>query len=176
MAASDSLIALRSPVVRRFAVGRIISVLGAQMVSVAVGWQLYERKNSAFALGVVGLVVLIPFVLLALPAGHLADRFRRRDVAMFAHALLAASSIGLALVAARNGPVGAIYALLFCTGVGVAFRSPSVSWAGLGTLLVGGGLGTLLVVALVGLGWPVLARLCSPSSAAELGREPPVPL
>ncbi len=126
MASPDSLLALRNPVVRRFAAGRIISVLGAQMVSVAVGWQLYERTGSAFALGAVGLVELIPVLVLALPAGHLADRFRRRDLAIFAQALLALSSLGLALVAALHGPVAAIYALLFCTGVGVSFRSPSV--------------------------------------------------
>ena len=126
MPAPDSLAALRNPLFRRFALGRIVSVLGAQMVSLAVGFQLYERTGSAFALGAVGLVELVPVLFLALPAGHLADRFSRRDVAIFAHAVLAVSSLGLALVAALHGPVAAIYALLFCTGVGVAFRSPPV--------------------------------------------------
>jgi len=124
--APDSLAALRNPLFRRFALGRIVSVLGAQMVSLAVGFQLYERTGSAFALGAVGLVELVPVLFLALPAGHLADRFSRRDVAIFAHAVLALSSLGLALVAVLHGPIAAIYALLFCTGVGVAFRSPSV--------------------------------------------------
>src|SRR6476620_3578632 len=117
---------MRLPEVRRFGAGRILSTLAAQMVSVAVGWQLYERTGSALALGLVGLFELVPVIVLALPAGHAADRFRRRDVAMCAHAALALCSGGLALVSQTNGPVAVIYAL--CVGLGVAgtFRSPAV--------------------------------------------------
>ena len=41
------------------AVGNIIATIGQQMQTVAVGWELYERTSSAFALGMVGLVVLV---------------------------------------------------------------------------------------------------------------------
>jgi MFS family permease len=123
---ADSLAALRLPAVRRFTAGRLLSTLAAQMLSVAVGWQLYERTGSAFALGLVGLVQIVPVVLLALPAGQLADRLPRRDLAMVAHALLCLCAAGLALVSAAGGPTWTIYALLFGTGVAGAFRSPSV--------------------------------------------------
>ena len=76
--------ALRIPAVRAFALGRIVSVLGAQMLDVAVGWQLYDRTHSPLALGFVGLSQVIPVVLLALPAGAAADRFDRRRMAMLA--------------------------------------------------------------------------------------------
>ena len=123
----DSLAALRIPEVRRFAVGRILSVLGAQMLSISVGWQLYDRTGSAWALGLVGLVQIVPVVVLALPAGQAADRVPRRPLAMAAHGVLALCAAGLALVSFFHAPDWAIYALLFCTGIGTAFRSPSVS-------------------------------------------------
>jgi hypothetical protein len=43
------------------------------MVGVAVGWELYERTRNPLALGLVGLVEIVPVLLLALPAGHMAD-------------------------------------------------------------------------------------------------------
>src|SRR5262245_36831143 len=108
----DALAALRIPVVRSFAIGRVASVIGAQIVSVAVGYQLYERTHDAWALGLVGVFELLPVLVLTIPAGNAADRHPRRNVAMFAHALLALASLGLALVAARAAPVPLIYALL----------------------------------------------------------------
>jgi MFS family permease len=127
LSSPDSLAALRIPAVRRFAVGRILSVLGAQMLSVAIGWQLYERTNSAWSLGLVGLVQIVPVVLLALPAGQAADRMPRRLLAMAAHSLLMVAAAGLAIVSHFGSPTWVIYALLFLTGIGTSFRSPSVS-------------------------------------------------
>ena len=124
--ANDSLAALRIPAVRRFAAGRLFSVLAAQMLSVAVGWELYEKTQSAFALGLVGLVQLIPVLVLALPAGQAADRLRRRDLAMAAHGLLGLCALGLALASKLGAPLWAYYALLLLTGVAGAFRSPAV--------------------------------------------------
>ncbi len=123
----DALAALRIPVVRAFALGRLVSVLGFQMLSVAVGWQLYERTGSAWSLGLVGAFELAPVLLLMLPAGHIADRFPRRNVAMFAHSLLAVAALGLAAVSARNGAVSVIYVLLLLVGAARAFSSPSVA-------------------------------------------------
>ena len=57
------------------------------MLQVALGWELYERTHSAFALGMVGLVTVIPVVLLALPAGHLADRMDRKKIVIAAQAV-----------------------------------------------------------------------------------------
>ena len=126
MAQPDSLAALRIPTVRRFAVGRIVSVLGAQMLSVAIGWQLYDRTGSAWSLGLVGLVQIVPVVLLALPAGQAADKYPRRFLAMGAHGVLAICATSLALVTHLHGPTWVIYCILFATGVGTSFRSPSV--------------------------------------------------
>ena len=74
----------------------------------------------------VGLVEIVPVVVLALPAGQAADRFRRRNVAMAAHALLALCAFGFALVSLLQGPIWLIYALLFGTNVAGTFRSPTM--------------------------------------------------
>ena len=125
--APDAWAALRLPVVRAFALGRLSAVVGFQALSLAVGWQLYERTGSAWSLGLVGAFELAPVLLLMLPAGHVADRFPRRNVAMFAHSLLALAALGLALVSARQAPVSFIYVLLVLVGAARAFASPSVA-------------------------------------------------
>lgn len=106
--------------------GRTFGVLGAQIVSTTAGWQLYERTGDAFALGLVGLVELLPVLALILPAGQLADRKPRRDIAILSHLSLTVTALGLALVSALDGPDVAIYALLATIGAARAFAAPSV--------------------------------------------------
>jgi MFS family permease len=119
--------ALRLPAVRLFFLGRVISVLGAQMVDVAVGWQLYERTHSPLSLGLVGLSQVIPVVLLALPAGAAADRFDRRRMGMIAQGGLSLCALGLALAAHLVAPIWCIYCLLFLTGLCGTFSRPATS-------------------------------------------------
>ena len=57
------------------------------MVQVAIGWQVYALHESAFDLGLIGLVEFVPLLALALPAGHLADRFSRRNLMAISLAL-----------------------------------------------------------------------------------------
>src|SRR4051812_36154596 len=97
--------AWRIPYVLNFALGRITSNIGSQIVTVAVGWQLYERTNDPWALGLVGLVTLAPGILLMLPAGNAADRFPRRNIAILAGLLTGLASLGLAAVSWMDGPV-----------------------------------------------------------------------
>src|SRR5262245_51410723 len=123
----DAYAALRYPFVRRFALGRFAAIAGWQMINVAVGWQLYERTHDAWSLGLVGIVELAPVLLLMVAAGQAADRYPRRNVAIFAHALVASAAIGLALVSSLRGPTPAIYSLLALIGTARAFASPSVS-------------------------------------------------
>jgi MFS family permease len=123
----DAYAALRYPFVRQFAIGRFAAIAGWQMINVAVGWHLYERTGTAWALGLVGVVELTPVLLLMVVAGNAADRYPRRNVAIFAHGLVAIAAIGLALVSWLQGPTAAIYSMLFLIGTGRAFASPSVS-------------------------------------------------
>lgn len=123
----DAYAALRHPFVRSFAIGRFAAIAGWQMINVAVGWHLYERTGDAWSLGLVGVVELAPVLLLMVVAGNAADRYPRRNIAIFAHALVAIAAAGLAVVSWLDGPVAAIYVLLLLIGTGRAFASPSVS-------------------------------------------------
>ena len=97
------------------------------MINVAVGWLLYERTGDAWSLGLVGLAELSPALFLMVIAGNAADRYPRRNVGIFAHALLASAATGLALVSWLGAPTWTIYTLLVVIGTARAFASPSVS-------------------------------------------------
>jgi len=78
----DPYAAFRSRSYSLFTAGNLLSIMGRQMLAVAVEWEVYARTHSATALGLVGLVIAIPVVALSLPAGHLADRFSRKRIVL----------------------------------------------------------------------------------------------
>ena len=110
---------------RLFAIARNLLILGSQMQSVAIGWELYERTSSALILGGVGLVQVIPVFLLTLPAGHVADRWNRQRTVILTDMMLALCSFGLAVVSYTHGSIFLIYTCLFLGGVAKAFNSPA---------------------------------------------------
>ena len=79
----------------------VVESFGIQMVAVAIGWQVFAVNRSAFDLGLVGLFEFVPLLLLALPAGQLADRISRR--LMFAAALALNALVAIALLAVTIG-------------------------------------------------------------------------
>lgn len=97
------------------------------MLQVALGWELYERTHSAFALGMVGLVTVIPVVVLALPAGHLADRMDRKKITVIAQAVFILMSLSLALVSHSSGPIYLVFAILLIRGIAQAYNNPARS-------------------------------------------------
>ncbi|MGD9603924.1 MAG: MFS transporter [Gammaproteobacteria bacterium] len=70
----------------RYAAARFLATLSWQMLAVAVGWQTYEVTRDPLALGFVGLVQFLPFFLLVLPAGQVADLADKRFVLIGAYA------------------------------------------------------------------------------------------
>src|SRR3982751_5606880 len=98
----DPYAAFRSRGFRFFTTGNLLSILGRQMLAVAVEWEIYRRTHSATALGLVGLVLAVPVVCLSLPAGHLADKYSRKHVIMFAQTFSAIASAALALVSWKH--------------------------------------------------------------------------
>jgi len=97
------------------------------MVSVAIGWELWLRTHSAFALGLVGLVQVIPVLLLSLPAGHLADQYNRKRIVVMAETLLALCSLGLAILSFIQGALVLIYLCLLGIGIARSFNDPASS-------------------------------------------------
>lgn len=123
----DPYLALRFRNFRLLFSGLFISVMGEQMLGVAIGWELYERTGSALALGIVGLVQIIPVVVLSLPAGHFADRFNRKYIVIGSQCILAISSLGLTLLSYTHGSLVLIYGCLLLIGLAVAFNDPASS-------------------------------------------------
>jgi MFS family permease len=80
---------------------RLSGTTGAQMLMVAVGWQMYELTASAWDLGLVGLYQFVPSLLFTLLAGHVADRVHRGRI--IAVCLVAQAAVALILVAATQG-------------------------------------------------------------------------
>jgi MFS family permease len=105
----------------------MLSVVGWQMLQVALGWELYERTHSALVLGLVGLVTAIPVVLLALPAGHLADRMERKRIVVAAQVVFILMSLSLSLVSHVQGPIFLIFAILLVRGTAQAYNNPARS-------------------------------------------------
>lgn len=117
--------ALRFRDYRLFLAARLLAAVAVLMQDVAVGWQLYDRTNSALALGLTGLASVTPTILFALPAGAVADRVDRRNVVRLGRLLTGAMSLWLAVLSATRGPVWMIYVALFVGGIGYAFVGPA---------------------------------------------------
>lgn len=76
----DPYAALRSRDFRLYIATNFLVILGAQMVSMAVGWELYKKTGSALDLGLVGLCGFLPYLAFGLLAGNFADRYDRRFI------------------------------------------------------------------------------------------------
>ena len=80
MSTVDAFAAIRLAVVRNYAFARLMNFGGMVILSIALGWELYERTGSALSLGLVGAVELVPVLLLMVFAGNAADRYPRRNI------------------------------------------------------------------------------------------------
>jgi MFS family permease len=123
---SNALRAFRSLDFRRFVGSRLLSILGLEMVNVAVGWQVYALTKRPLDLGYVGLAQFLPPLLLTLAAGHAADRFDRRRVVLLCHlafGLCFALLAWLALTSIRT-PLP-IFGVLLLLGTARAFNAPA---------------------------------------------------
>ena len=119
--------ALRYRDFRLLVIGVFVSSFGEQMLTIALGWELYNRTGSALVLGGIGLAQIIPIILLSLPAGHIVDRHNRKRIVILAEIALLLGSLGLAGLSARHGPLLLIYACLVVLGGGQAFSGPANS-------------------------------------------------
>jgi MFS family permease len=114
---------------RRYAlylVSRISLIVATQMLSVAVGWQVYEITGQALALGFSGLALFLPGFLLALPGGHVADQRDRRKILLVCHLGVAMCAAILAFMAlSGHRRLLPIYVVLGMLGTIRAFSGPA---------------------------------------------------
>ena len=123
----DPYAALRFLDFRLLLAGRFITSFGSEMVSFAIAWELWLRTDSAFALGLVGLVQVVPVILLSLPAGHVADQYNRRRIVFLSQLTMGLCALGLAFLSYTQGSLVLVYLCLFGMGISRAFNDPASS-------------------------------------------------
>ena len=98
---------------RLYVIGWLVARMGTYIQSIAIAWEIYQRTGEALSLGLVGLAQALPLMVLALPAGLLADRYERRRLSIFSLLGMTATSLALGAFSIGEGPVLWMYALLF---------------------------------------------------------------
>lgn len=112
---------------RYFLLARVSTAVAYQMLSVAVGWQMYSLTRSTFYLGLVGLMQFLPMLLLTLPAGNISDRRDRKTIVRICQV---AETAGILLLAAGSFAGRAnkesLLLIVFLIGAARAFEAPSM--------------------------------------------------
>ena len=125
--ASDDLrVLVRQPGFSRFLASRLATSVASQMQLVAVGWQVYAITGNPFDLGLIGLSQFVPFILLILPAGHLADSGRRERLLALCYGvecLCAVTLLGFTITGSAQ--VWPVFAVMLVFGAARAFAMPT---------------------------------------------------
>ena len=125
----------RHPDFGLFWLGMLLVNIAVQVEAVTIGWQIYslgrETRSigeSAFLVGMVGLVQFVPMFLLTLWAGSLADRHSRRTIVLISLGVEALSVLGLVAIALEPEPqIWHIFVIAAFFGAARAFLSPAAS-------------------------------------------------
>lgn len=120
--------AFRHAPYRKYWAARFLATFAAQVLSVAIGWHIYDITRDPFYLGLVGLTQFLPALLLVLVTGSVADRFGRRLIMGLA-AFIEAGCAGAMLWLAWGGIDEAwpFFPLLVAFGIARAFFGPASS-------------------------------------------------
>lgn len=109
-----------------FWASRVCTNIGTQIVSVAVGWQVYDLTRDPFDLGLVGLVEFAPALALVLVTGAVSDRYPRRLIVAISQLVEGACAAAfLYMVATGSVSIAGIFAALFVFGIARAFMNPA---------------------------------------------------
>lgn len=107
--------------------GHFVSSMGTMTSYVAVPYQIYELTHSALAVGVLGVVQLIPVLLFSLIGGALADAVNRKALLWISEAVMALGALGLVMNALLPQPqVTTIFALAFIIQSASALHRPTL--------------------------------------------------
>lgn len=118
--------AFRHRAYAQFFAARFLATFATQIVSVAVGWQIYDLTRDPFDLGLVGLIQFAPSLLLVLVTGAAADRFGRRMIMGLSAGLEAICAAAILLLTIRGlaSPLP-VFAVLAVFGIARAFFAPA---------------------------------------------------
>ncbi|MCJ8156039.1 MFS transporter [Sphingomonas sp. LaA6.9] len=117
---------LREPVFRRIWFASVLSNFGQLILGVGAAWEMTRLTTSASMVALVQTAMMLPLMLVAVPAGAVADMFDRRRIAMAGLGFSIASAIVLTALA-WFGLTSPWVLLGFCAliGAGVALYSPA---------------------------------------------------
>jgi len=129
----DPYASLRIPSYRWFILSTFTMTLAAQIQGVIVAWQIYDVTHDPLSLGLIGLAEALPYVGVALFAGHVADRQDRRTISLASLAVLVFCSVSLLALSlagagqGRRGHLGVLpfYAVIFLSGIARSFLQPA---------------------------------------------------
>ncbi len=117
---------LRDRTVFLLLASQLLTSLAMGVMTVALGWQGYERSHDTLVLGLIGLAEFVPALVLAIPAGHVADRHDRRLIVIAGLGVTVAVLLALAFDASTNDrAVWPLYALALAAGGAFSFLSPA---------------------------------------------------
>src|SRR5450432_2579287 len=119
---------LREPTYRRIWSASVLSNFGQLILGVGAAWEMTRLTTSASMVALVQTALMLPMMLVSVPAGAVADMFDRRKIAIIG---LSFSTVCAAVLTtlALNGLTNAWMLLAFCSliGAGVALYSPAWS-------------------------------------------------
>jgi len=99
-----------------------------QIMSVSIAWQIYDTTGDALLLGLVGLSLFLPSLLLILVTGLTADRFNRRVIMAICLSVEFLCALGfLAFVNTPEHQVWMIFIILVVLGIARAFWGPAAT-------------------------------------------------
>jgi MFS family permease len=117
---------LASPPLRRLQLAWVGSILGAWAYLVALGVYAYDQGGAA-AVGLVGLIRLIPAAVAAPFTASLADRFPRVGVMVVSDLLRCGLMLAAAATIALDGPAEVVYAIVAVSTVATTVFRPAQS-------------------------------------------------
>ena len=128
---------LNTPLFRSLWIATIVSNLGTWMQDVGAGWLMTSLSTSPSLVALVEAADSLAIMLLALPAGAIADIIDRRRLLLFVHAylLVVASMLAVLTLLGLTTP-WVLLSFIFALGVGAAMVMPA--WAAIVPDLVSG--------------------------------------
>jgi MFS family permease len=127
----DAYAVLKDKDFRLFLFFRFMMTMAIQMQSVIVAWQVYQITKDPLSLGLTGLFEALPFIAVALYAGHIADRFDRKKVILWFALLFISGTVGLLFFSIHLPGVVTtfgifpVYLVVAVSGIARAFIYPS---------------------------------------------------
>ena len=107
---------------------RVLGVLAIEMQITALSWQVYQLTGKALDLGLVGLAQFMPFLMLFLISGSVADRYQRKKIMSICVAIQTLCALAFFIMTITgNANFLAIFTILIFLGIARAFQSPAQS-------------------------------------------------